>query len=151
MLPGMRCPRDGSELTTKIYEANVEVDECPACAGVFLDDGELEAIQKAVEKDHSKALATPIDSVSEGFGATRNEELPRVDCLRCGTRMERRRYGLGSQTLIDECPKGCGLWLDGGELQELERFYEQGNEETAIPITFRIWAAVRGALAPKKR
>jgi uncharacterized protein len=150
MLLAMRCPRDGSELSTKIYEANVEVDECPTCAGVFLDDGELEAIQKAVAKNHSKALATPVDSVTEGFASAQNEELPHVDCLRCGARMERRRYGLGSQTVIDECPKGCGLWLDGGELQQLERFYEQSNEEVSIPVTFRIWAAVRGALAKKR-
>jgi uncharacterized protein len=151
MLAAMRCPRDGSELGTKVYEANVEVDECPACAGVFLDDGELEAIQKAVEKDPSKALTTPVDSVKEGFEAARNESLGPVDCLRCGTRMERRRYGLGSQTVIDECPKGCGVWLDGGELQELERFHAQSNEEVSIPVTFRIWAAVRGALAQKRR
>ena len=118
----MRCPRDGTELTARIYEANIEIDECPACKGTFLDQGELEGIQSAIEKD----------------------------CPKCGASMERRRYGLGSQTVIDACPQGHGLWLDRGELEELERFYERSQDEVQIPLMWRIWAAVRGSVAKKK-
>ena len=64
--------------------------------------------------------------------------------------MERRRYGLGSQTVIDACPQGHGLWLDGGELADLKRFYERSQGEVAIPLTWRIWAAVKGKLAKPK-
>lgn len=39
----MRCPKCGQELTTtKLGE--VEVDVCPGCRGMFLDDGELEKL-----------------------------------------------------------------------------------------------------------
>jgi hypothetical protein len=39
----MRCPKCGQELTTtKLGE--VEVDVCPGCHGMFLDDGELEKL-----------------------------------------------------------------------------------------------------------
>ena len=119
----MRCPRDGAELSARIYEADVEIDECPTCRGTFLDHGELERIQAAIEKDHRKELAQPVDTMSEEFAAEREEALPLIDCPRCGVRMERRRYGLGSQTVIDACPDGHGLWLDRGELEALERFY----------------------------
>ena len=143
----MRCPRDGQELTSRIYEADVEIDECPACHGTFLDHGELERIQAAVEKDHRKDLATPVDSVREELAAEREEALPLVDCPKCSARMERRRYGLGLQTVIDSCPNGDGIWLDRGELEELERFYERSQGEVEIPLTWRIWAAVKGRIA----
>ncbi|HEY3821671.1 MAG TPA: zf-TFIIB domain-containing protein [Polyangiaceae bacterium] len=146
----MLCPRDGAELKARIYEADVEIDECPTCKGTFLDQGELERIQAAVEKDHREALATPVDSVRAELAAEREEALPLVDCPKCGTSMERRRYGLGSQTVIDACPEGHGLWLDRGELEELEQFYERSQGDLKIPLMWRIWAAVKGRVGGKK-
>jgi len=146
----MRCPRDGAELAARVYEANVEIDECPACHGSFLDQGELERIQAAVEKDHTRDLGQPVDSVREELAAERQEAQPLVPCPKCGATMERRRYGLGSQTVIDACPEGHGIWLDGGELAELERFYERSQGEVEIPITWRLWAAVKGRFGRKK-
>jgi Zn-finger nucleic acid-binding protein len=146
----MRCPRDGADLEGRIYEANIEIDECPTCRGTFLGQGELERIQAAVEKEHHHELAQPVDSVREEMAAEREEALPLVRCPRCGQSMERRRYGLGSQTVIDACPQGHGLWLDRGELEELERFYERSQEEMQIPIMWRIWAAVKGTLGARK-
>jgi Zn-finger nucleic acid-binding protein len=148
----MRCPRDQSELVTREYETDVEIDECPKCGGSFLDKGELETIQhtdgtspaspergrKPGEKVHTPAAPPP--------GIVAEAVEPLVDCPKCGVRMDRRRYGLGSDTMIDECPDGCGLWLDGGELEELETLYEKSQEEMVIPITWRIRAAVHGWL-----
>jgi Zn-finger nucleic acid-binding protein len=134
----MRCPRDHSELATREYETDVEIDECPKCGGCFLDKGELETIQQTIEKQHAPANPPP--------GIVAEAVEPLVDCPKCGVRMDRRRYGLGSDTLIDECPDGCGLWLDGGELGELEVFYEKSQAEMPIPITWRIRAAVQGWL-----
>jgi Zn-finger nucleic acid-binding protein len=139
----MLCPRDRSELKTRIYEANVEIDECPTCAGCFLDKGELETIQASMEKQHAPKPPPSTDMERETVE-------PLVDCPKCGVRMERRSYGLGSETIIDVCPDGCGLWLDGGELEELEEFYEKSNDEVTIPVTWRIWAAVHGFFAKGK-
>jgi Zn-finger nucleic acid-binding protein len=147
----MRCPRDTSELQGKVYEGSVEVDQCPQCAGMFLDKGELETIQANIEKDHRRAVVESADTTQDLVEVAENDVRGPVDCMKCGARMERRRYGFGSQTVIDECPKGCGLWLDGGEIQELERFYERSHEDGEIPITWRIWAAVRGAMGGSKR
>jgi Zn-finger nucleic acid-binding protein len=145
----MRCPRDGAELKARNYEANIEIDECPTCKGTFLDQGELESIQAAVEKDHRGEMAVPVDSVRAELAASREEALPLVDCPKCGVSMERRRYGLGSQTVIDACPQGHGLWLDRGELEELEQFYERSQDELKIPLMWRIWAAVKGRTKKK--
>jgi Zn-finger nucleic acid-binding protein len=140
----MRCPRDGTELSALTYEADVEIDECATCRGTFLDQGELERIQAAVEKDHRKDLAKPVDTILEEREAEREEVRPLIDCPKCGKQMERRRYGLGSMTVIDVCTEGDGIWLDRGELEALERFYERSHDEVEIPLSWRIWAAVRG-------
>jgi hypothetical protein len=57
-----------------------------------------------------------------------------------------RPFGMGSQIVIDECPDGCGIWLDGGELEALERFYEASQSETVIPLHWRLWAGVVGLI-----
>lgn len=39
-------------------------------------------------------------------------------CPRCGTALEvRETRGVG----VDACPKGCGMWLDRGELDEIAK------------------------------
>jgi len=140
----MRCPRDGDELVARIYEADVEIDECPTCKGKFLDKGELERIQAAIEKDHRRELAKPVDTILEEREAEREEAQPLIDCPKCNHQMERRRYGMGSMTVIDVCTEGDGIWLDRGELEALERFYERSQGEVEVPLSWRIWAAVRG-------
>jgi len=127
------------------------VDECPACQGKFLDAGELEALQASVNEHPHRAELEALDSVTEGFVAAANETLARVSCPRCAREMDRRRYGLGSQIVIDECAQGCGIWLDGGELEAPEHFYERSNEEVHIPLGFRLWAVGRGVLARLRR
>lgn len=42
-LARMRCPKDGEKLATVVYH-DVSVDECPHCHGMWLDEGELEAL-----------------------------------------------------------------------------------------------------------
>jgi len=37
------CPRCGTALSPVVYQ-DVNIDQCPACQGVWLDRGELEAL-----------------------------------------------------------------------------------------------------------
>ncbi|MBL8716559.1 MAG: zf-TFIIB domain-containing protein [Myxococcales bacterium] len=142
----MHCPRDGKPLTAKIYEAKIEVDECGACHGTWLDKGELEAIQATVERDYHEALGKPHDTVSEGAQPSRGP----IKCPKCGTEMDARPYGMGSQILIDVCPEDCGIWLDEGELAALETFFERSQAETKIPLHWRLWASVVGFTRKRK-
>lgn len=42
----------------------------------------------------------------------------KADCPRCGAPLEvKQRNGIA----LDGCSKGCGLWLDRGELEEITR------------------------------
>lgn len=41
----MRCPKDGGHLVHETI-SDVEIDRCPDCNGIWLDDGELGALAK---------------------------------------------------------------------------------------------------------
>ena len=42
----MRCPKDGTEMTT-IELHGIKLDKCPTCNGTFFDDGEIEHLMNA--------------------------------------------------------------------------------------------------------
>ncbi|GAB4547229.1 MAG: zf-TFIIB domain-containing protein [Anaerolineae bacterium] len=54
----MNCPIDGTELVIT-NRANVEIDYCPKCRGIWLDRGELDKIIERSAAEH--AVAAPSD------------------------------------------------------------------------------------------
>jgi Zn-finger nucleic acid-binding protein len=149
----LTCPRDGSPLETKTYEAKIEVDQCPACGGMWLDHGELEAIQESKENDYRKALSNLPDSVARSINAVAQLESTPIACVKCKTEMDTREYGYCSQIVVDTCPEGCGIWLDAGEIQALEKFFERSQAEAndAIPLRWRLWATLHDVFGSKKK
>jgi uncharacterized protein len=136
----MKCPRDDGTLTAMKYEANIEIDGCGVCGGVWLDAGELERIQETVERDYKKAART--DLVADEIHAAQQAKRDAIQCPKCNGAMTMRRYGMGSAVMIDACDAGCGIWLDKGELEALEKFFEDSRENVEIPVHWRMWASV---------
>jgi hypothetical protein len=52
--------------------------------------------------------------------------------------MARREHGLCSQVFVDVCPSCEGIWLDHGELEALEVFFEQARED-ARELRLSFW------------
>jgi Zn-finger nucleic acid-binding protein len=134
----MECPRDGSPLHTRKREGDVEVDECGMCRGLWLDKGELEALQQASADRHLHLDDPAGDSVGRSINEVAQLTAKDAKCPRCGTKMTPRDYGFGSQIVIDACPADCGVWLDVGEIERLQAFYEQSNTdaEGVLPVGF---------------
>ena len=63
-IPRGRCPKCGLELVEVEREA-VKVDVCKACSGIWLDAGELEALQRE-QADHESWFSHWIRTVLEG-------------------------------------------------------------------------------------
>jgi Zn-finger nucleic acid-binding protein len=124
----MHCPKDGATLKTQTYEANIRVDVCPSCRGMWLDKGELEQIQATVERDHSEKLAA-IPKRPHAAAQARQSEQPTLSCPRCGHPMQRKEHPSCSHVLIDVCARCEGIWLDEGEIEELEQAYERAQTE----------------------
>ncbi len=124
----MHCPKDSQEMFQKNYEKDVEVDICSQCGGIWLDVGELEAIQDIRENDYTECIKKSRDFVRAAGELAILRQAPLLNCPHCNVEMARREYGFTSQILIDVCPECQGIWLDPGELQQLEIFFERNRE-----------------------
>jgi hypothetical protein len=102
----MLCPECQKEMVILEYR-NIELDFCPACAGCWLDQGELGLI-----------LSGQMD-LPEDWYLTGNRKSKRR-CPRCGGKM---KAGIlpGTKVEVDVCDRKHGFWLDKGELQEIAK------------------------------
>jgi len=106
----MDCPACQNPMIT-LELADVEIDHCVGCGGIWLDAGELELLMDAPEK--AKSL---LASFQEG---TSTSEKPRK-CPICNKKMAKIVVGSAKPVLlIDKCRRGDGLWFDQGELKDI--------------------------------
>lgn len=104
----MNCPACNSALVAIEYR-DVEVDYCPDCAGIWLDEGELELLfGERPMAEHFLAAGQTIPL----------QEKPRR-CPLCGRRMIKHTTDGPEPVTWDACPRGEGMWLDKGELHAL--------------------------------
>ena len=125
-----------------MVESKIEVDRCVTCRGLWLDHGELEQLQQTIERDYRGVFYEPPNPVEGIRRAAEQAERGEIACPKCGTLMTAQQYGYTSQVFIDICPEGCGVWLDDGELRELELFFERSQQEGQLPVAWRLWAGV---------
>ena len=127
----MQCPDDSTALDRVSYEGDVAVDQCGSCGGIWLDRGELEAIQDICEKDYSSELSAIPNYFDKSYemALAKSEEI--WACPKCQRDMEKREYAYCSQIMIDVCPSCRGVWLHKDEISELEVFFEKSQAETS--------------------
>ncbi len=106
----MDCPACGNAMIT-LELADVEIDHCVDCGGIWLDAGELELLM-----DDRQKAAQLLASFQEDVSAA---EKPRK-CPICDKKMAKIVVGTAQPTLlIDKCRRGDGLWFDRGELKDI--------------------------------
>jgi Zn-finger nucleic acid-binding protein len=89
--------------------AEVEVDYCTDCGGIWLDAGELELLL-----GNSQQTKQLLDSFKIDSSCTEK----RRKCPICLKKMQKIVVGPSTPPLlIDKCARGDGLWFDHGELQ----------------------------------
>ena len=113
--PGCREPMLVLELD------EVEVDYCPGCKGIWLDEGELELLLENSSKKDELLASFVTDKTTK--------EKPRK-CPICLKKMEKVTFGRNRKILIDKCRKNDGLWFDKGELEEVIRMgsFDENNK-----------------------
>ena len=123
----MKCPTSDAEMIPESYE-DVTIDRCPDCGGVWLDWGELGPIIESTQamftqEEREEALAKVRGcDISEG---TR-------PCPVCDKQMARFEYA-GTGVCLDRCPDRHGIWLDSGELEQVQIIMEKFDEEYHLP------------------
>jgi Zn-finger nucleic acid-binding protein len=106
----MDCPRC-HEVMIVLELKGVEIDYCPECGGIWLDEGELEMLlEDADEKNRVLSALSVLD---------RPADEPRT-CPTCSKAMEKVVCSSGGKDIvIDRCRKMHGLWFDRGELDDV--------------------------------
>jgi Zn-finger nucleic acid-binding protein len=119
----MKCPKCPGKLEKKTIE-NIEVDVCFVCEGVWFDAGELEEVIKRDSKDF-KFIDVGREELDGAEIVDVREKLDEKtgECPRCsdGTLLIKDTYKGAHEITVDVCPKGHGLWLDGGEISKLRK------------------------------
>jgi Zn-finger nucleic acid-binding protein len=109
----MRCPVDKKDMIV-VEHQKIELDYCLKCAGIWFDAHELELLVDTLKNQGAalshENLLTPRSAVVK--------EAPR-SCPICHSKMDKVWLGQDPKVLIDSCPRGHGLWFDGGELNQV--------------------------------
>jgi Zn-finger nucleic acid-binding protein len=118
----MDCPACKNAMIT-LDLADVEIDHCVSCGGIWLDAGELEFLL-----EDPAGAGRLLQSFQEDSSAVE----PARRCPICERRMARIIVGRSDPPLlIDKCRRGDGLWFDKSELQDVLR-RGQLDEESRI-------------------
>jgi Zn-finger nucleic acid-binding protein len=100
------CPACNEPMIVLEVE-QIEIDHCIACGGVWLDSGELELLlESAANKDELMATLTECVEGKEKH----------IRCPICSKNLQKLRYGLDKEIILDKCPSNDGIWFDRGEL-----------------------------------
>jgi Zn-finger nucleic acid-binding protein len=91
----------------------IELDACPDCRGIWFDSQELgELFELIGAPDHLHDLENQLQRLAHAKA--------RRFCPRCRSRVEPvRAPARDGELILDECPRGHGLWFDRGELEAL--------------------------------
>jgi Zn-finger nucleic acid-binding protein len=109
----MRCPLDKKDMIV-VEHQKIELDYCLQCSGVWVDASELELLLEALKRQGAQIKQNDLLSPRQ---AVVNEVTRK--CPHCSAKMEKVWMGKEPQVVIDSCPRGHGLWFDGGELHQI--------------------------------
>ncbi|MFZ6181431.1 zf-TFIIB domain-containing protein [Nannocystis pusilla] len=143
---GGDCPGCGEPLVATAVRHGVEFDTCGACGGIWLDAGELEALTSGLDPSPGAGARNEAELRARvPAPASRESDVRYRECPRCREVMNRRNFGTISGVIVDEC-RHHGLFLDAGELEEVEAFLRAGGR--AVGEAARARAAARSMPPP---
>ncbi len=116
----LNCPRCNTPLsveninkvTPNLTVGEVEVDECKSCNGIWFDKGELEEIEDVIEPVLFEIRKIP----------KTKEQLAPLSCPKCDSvELNKVQSTRDKKVIMDVCPECDGVWLDGGELNAIQK------------------------------
>lgn len=108
-----RCPSCSQILVRRRLEG-VEVDGCPSCGGVWLDDGELATLGKRNPDSLRQLDKIFVAGVQDAVAAHRSGL-----CPVCSQPLTAFQYASLAGIELDGCRQCKGIWLDDGEATQI--------------------------------
>ncbi|UCC22692.1 MAG: zf-TFIIB domain-containing protein [Planctomycetota bacterium] len=114
----MKCLNCSAEMFNNLVQTKkdqIAYDICEACGSLWLDAGELDKMAFRVEGSIEYCSRKKVQADSE-----KAKQCPRCD----DTALDKVSF-IGSDIVLDRCRNCGGFWLDGGELDLINRQLEQ--------------------------
>lgn len=121
----MNCPRCGLSVQDMEYEGQ-KVSFCAECWGIWLTRPQLNSILSSTEYKFSRVEKEAVleTMVREGDADREGSESQTINCPVCSKVLEKKRYDPSCPVIVDECDEH-GIWLDTGEIKDLQIFLEK--------------------------
>lgn len=117
-----RCPNCKLQAMPIEYEG-VRIYHCGGCGGHWMSPERLEVILERRELSMPEAVRQKMWDIAESSNSTGT-----LWCFSCGTEMVKEAFLYWDEIRVDRCPKCRGLWLDRGELELCQVFWEYAQD-----------------------
>lgn len=127
----MRCPKCKATLK-RVKRADVTVDSCELCYGIWLDKGELERIASFRNKESSTAVKAINSLLNKDTTAVEEQG---CECPICSKTMQKIKFDTPDDLLVDKCTACAGIWFDKGELISVTDSVEHGKTKSKTGLS----------------
>ncbi|MGD8454601.1 MAG: zf-TFIIB domain-containing protein [Phycisphaerae bacterium] len=112
------CPICKTRTDLIKYEG-VPIYNCGTCGGHWLDRAKLQTIVVRREVVMPEPVKRKMIEIADASNSTQE-----LWCLTCGKAMVKEQFKHWPEIQIDRCPKCNGIWLDRGELEKCQIYWE---------------------------
>ena len=115
----MNCLNCNTEMTNNLIQTKkdeIAYDICESCGSLWLDAGELDKIAYQVSGSIEFCTKDKVEGILE-----KSKKCPRCD----DTIMDKVSFVGDDAIVLDHCSNCRGFWLDGGELEEINKELEK--------------------------
>lgn len=116
------CPVCRVQADPIAYEG-VRIYNCGQCGGHWLSDARLDVILER----RDVAMPEPVRQKMMDL-ADASHTSDTLLCMTCGREMRKERFKYWDDIQLDRCPKCNGLWLDRGELEKCQIYWEYAED-----------------------
>lgn len=116
------CPVDRVLMTPR-FMYGVEIDICPKCGAIWLDDGELAKLNTASFDSLRKVDQAAVPP----FTPLEPRENRVLMCPRDGERLLPYQFAYRSGITLDSCGSCNGIFVDSGELSRIADYQAEGG------------------------
>jgi Zn-finger nucleic acid-binding protein len=129
------CP-DCKAMMRPVHVGATEFQECPDCAGTWVDADTFSRL--CTDREARGAIAATVGTARPAVTPPRETRVHYRTCPTCGSIMNRQNFGRRSGIILDVC-KGHGIWLEHRELQAAMSFIDHGGLEQARRVDAEQW------------
>ena len=121
------CPRCDSKMEIR-HIGKTQVERCGQCNGVFLDAGEFNKVITIGEGNLEFCILSDDEVLPD-----KDDKM--LNCIKCSHQPMTKVELLDTSGIyIDRCEECAGIWLDGGEQDQIQAYLDKPSTTDGHPL-----------------